>query len=263
MVEQLVGTQSTIESHTDFESWKKEFGVLLQEVLGGQQPKAEEAFANFQATLQSFIKQVHLVQENMKEGKISEDYTSVQGRKSLVELHARLTKVIDELRSLIPCSTSEETERGYTKFHLAAHLLQDGFLEANAQLQEGCDAVKHFETLLKHIANAQTLENFAYFHVQMDRFLDILNDLGLWQVLEKGFAFSPVKEEEEKVVEEDYIIFVDPRTGAVGRIPTTKCVDLGLLTPLTKEEQMESFEEVVTDEERDHRYFLRLLLYEL
>jgi hypothetical protein len=217
-----------INSYRPFKLWKSSFlnrfaGFLTE---AGARP-AQEAYDSFRHSLKYFAKFVKQVQSFVDKGDLTVERTTVKGRNSLNEMNKWLVQVICEETDLIPARTEDEKRRGYTKFHLGAVLVRDGFREY-AQLNDCCEILLQLKAnSLQGVADKQQLEEIDKFDRQMVRFRDLMADLGLHDVMLKCWQLSQP---------EDEFIFVDLKTGTVGAIDVKTCLQ-HLLVHTIKDEQ--------------------------
>ena len=102
----------------------------------------------------------------------------------------------------IPASSQEEKRQGYTKFHLGAALIQQGFPQY-VTLKGMEDALKRIETdVLPNTADRQLLDVFRGYHTQVDRFCDVMADLGMFEIMKKCLQFATAPDVEESSDEE-------------------------------------------------------------
>jgi hypothetical protein len=75
---------------------------------------------------------------------------------------------------------------------------------------------------LNDVANRQQLEDIDNYERQIRRFRDVMDDLGMYEVMLKCREFSGS--------EIDEIVFLDPKTGAVNELPRDVCFSTGVLS---------------------------------
>lgn len=229
-----------VNSHRSLQTWKASFLDRFEEFLGDDgSTHAFNAYEDFREAMKRFVKYVHQVKAYVAKGDISADRTTVKGRRSLNELNKCLVSIIAKERDLIPSHSKAEQRLGYTKFHLGAVLVRDGFQE-HAQLQVCSDTLKHLrDTSLTHIADRQQLEEMENFDKQMIQFQDIMHDLGLSEVMTKCHDYA---------TPEDEFLFVDLKTGLVGAISVAACLDKAVVQKVSDQES-ETFKEAIQDKD--------------
>ena len=108
-------------------------------------------------------------------------------------------------------TSKEEKEKGFTKFHLGAALIRQGFHQYISM--NACqDAVNAFSDKLVNVADKQQLELFDYYKTWVERFCAVMADLGLYNVMMKCLEFAEAPEEEESSDEEDITIEIEVST---------------------------------------------------
>jgi hypothetical protein len=217
MIERL----DDVNSFRSFKMWKSPFLNRFEEFLSQEGSKpAQDAYDAFRKSMANFVKYLKQVQNNVDKGDLTVERTTVKGRNSLNEMNRWLVNMITEERELIPAKREEEKRRGYTKFHLGAVLVRDGFREYE-QMNACCEIIKTLKgTSLKDIADRQHLEEIDNYEKQMKRFRDLMADLGLYDVMMKCWEFGQGGEE---------LIFVDLKTGAIGGVEIKWCIDKKLI----------------------------------
>jgi hypothetical protein len=120
----LLKKLDTIVKYKYFHRWKKSFLNRLLPHIQSSEKKgmqvADKASERFDAILAKTANQAHKV---VGFGKKS----SVKATLALQELGSFLQQTTAALTEWIPASSSEEKKQGYTKFHLGAALIQQGF----------------------------------------------------------------------------------------------------------------------------------------
>ena len=231
-----------VDSHRAFKMWKSSFLNRFEEFLTqeGTAP-AQTAYNEFRKRMAIFVKQVMSVQGFVDKGELSMERTTVKGRNSLNEMNKQLVEVTAEERELIPSKTAQEKKRGYTKFHLGAVLVRDGFKEYQ-RMSTCCEILLRLkETSLQGLADKQQLEEIENYDRAMKRFRDIMADLGLYDVMLKAWEYGEGGEE---------FIFIDLKTGAIGGIPIKTCLEKGFIHTKKDDKGNDiAYREAITDED--------------
>lgn len=220
----LIDSLEDIQNHKQFKKWRRSFLEKFENFLteDGTRP-AQEAYDNFRNRMASFVKNVATVEKLVEKGDISVERTTVKGRSALSELDKYLSEIIVECSELIPSTSSEEKSRGYSKFNLGAVLVRDGFQE-HERLTKCCETLSTLgKSKLADISSPQQIMNFSNFETALQKFQDIMEDLGLFKVMKASFSFSEPSDE---------FIFVDVKTGAIGTIEIKCCIDKGIVTAI-------------------------------
>ena len=173
----------------------------------------------------------------MENGSISKDKVSVKGRNGLNEANRAMTDVVDELLSFIPTSGAEVKQCGYNKWQLGAVLIRDGFQVYEKMVVSGEILVSLKEKVLTGIADKQILEQIDYYVKQVACFCDVMADLGLYEVMLKCREFNG---------DDDILIFIDPKTGAIGELCRKSCKDAGLISITTNAFGKEAIKEAAS-----------------
>mmetsp|Transcript_10984 Transcript_10984/g.31523 ORF Transcript_10984/g.31523 Transcript_10984/m.31523 type:complete len:419 (-) Transcript_10984:29-1285(-) len=239
----LIDELNDVNSVRTFKTWKSSFLNRFEDFLdeAGSQP-AQDAYNAFRVSMKKFSSQVASVEQFVSKGDLGVDRTTVKGRNSLNEMNKMLVNIIEEEQQLIPAKSAQEKKRGYTKFHLGAVLVRDGFLEYHS-MNKCCEVLTHFKDVtLVGVADKQQIEELENYAKSMKRFRDIMADLGLYEVMLKCWEFGMDNEE---------FIFVDLKTGAIGGISIKECIDLGYVHTIKNEKTGSDvgFREAITDDE--------------
>jgi hypothetical protein len=219
----LIEKLDSINSYRTFRRWKSSFLRRFESFLAekGLDP-AEQSYKKFSSNMKTFEQAVIKVQKFCEKGDLSAERTTVKGRNSLNEMNTEVVKIIQEEEELAPSTGSQEKKKGYNKYHLGAVLVQDGFSEYERMVR--CDEILQELKLggLKDVADRQQLEEIDNYTIQLQRFRDVMNDLGLYEVMMKCRQFDGG--------EIDEIIFLDPKTGAIIEMTREDCFKAGILS---------------------------------
>jgi len=201
-----------IHKYKTFQRWKSKFLDRLETFLyeDGMKP-AEATCTRFAALLQKVVKSCTKVQDFIDKGDLSSEKKSVKGALSLNEMCNSLTKLVEELGTLIPSKRQEEKLKGFTKFHLGAVLIRQGFHQY-VSMKAIEDATAQIGQTLGDVADRQQHELFAFYAVHVQRFCDVMADLNLYEVMLKCVEFQEAPEEEESSDEEPVIITIKVET---------------------------------------------------
>ena len=220
-----------VKSGRAFKRWKSSFLAKFESFL--EQSNIDDALTvhkHFSASMGVFVKQVSVLNEFVDKGDLSEEKITVKGRNSLNEMHKLMTDVIGELDDLIPSTGAMEKKRGYTKFHIGAVLIREDFSEYS-RLSSCGDILKHMrEVSLNDIADKQILEEMDNYGAKLQKFCDVMADIGLYQVMLKCIEFA----DEERDVLED-IIFIDVKTGGIGMLSREECLENKILKEFSQD----------------------------
>jgi hypothetical protein len=189
-----------------FQRWKARFLDRLESFLyeAGMGP-ADESCQAFSTLLQKQIRRGQAVQAHVAHGELNAEKKTVKAALALNEMCTLLTNAVQETELLIPANTKEEKQRGYTKFHLGAVLIRQGFHQYQAM--QAIDAnLQQLSRDLEQVADKQQQELFHMYQTQVQRFCDVMADLNLYEVMKKCLQFAQAPEEEESSDEEPIVI---------------------------------------------------------
>lgn len=241
-LKEMIDRLGNVDSFRSFKMWKSSFLNRFETFLAedGTAP-AQTVYTEFRKSMGLFVEQVKAVQGFVEKGDISLDRTTVKGRNSLNEMNKQMVEIIDEEQKLIPAKSAQEKRRGYTKFHLGAVLVRDGFKEHERMSMCSEILLRLKEDSLKGVADKQHLEEIVNYDTALKRFRDIMADLGLYEVMLKCWEYGEQGEE---------FIFVDLKTGAIGAVPIKMCIEKGFIHTVKDEKGTDvAYKEAVTEEE--------------
>ncbi|GKZ01305.1 hypothetical protein MPSEU_001081500 [Mayamaea pseudoterrestris] len=206
-----------VKKYKTFTKWKTKFLDRLETLLYEDgMPFATKATADFTATLQKCVKKLVSVQACMERGDLTEIKKTVKSSLALSEMCNSLETVRVAVQDLIPASSQDEKLRRFTKFHLGAVLIRQGFVQY-VTLKQVEDALTVIGTELANVADRQQLELFAAYATQIQRFCDVLADLALYEIMMKCMEFAEAPEEEESSDEEVVMIPIVVEHSATGQ----------------------------------------------
>jgi predicted AAA+ superfamily ATPase len=117
-----------VKKYKSFQRWKAKFLERFETFLyeAGMKP-AELACNQISAVLNKFVKMANQVQTHISKGELSDSRKTVKAALALNEMCNDLTQVVTKVEDLVPPNSKEEKKRKFTKFHLGAALIRQGF----------------------------------------------------------------------------------------------------------------------------------------
>jgi hypothetical protein len=219
----LIEKLDSVNSYRTFRRWKSSFLSRFESFIAdkGIEP-AEDSYNQFSSNMKTFEQDVIKVQKFCEKGDLSAERTTVKGRNSLNEMNKAVVKIIQEEDELIPSTGAQVKKKGYNKYHLGSVLVRNGFSEYERMVR--CDEILQKLKVggLKDVADRQQLEEIDNYTTQLQRFRDVMNDLGLYEVMMKCRQFDGG--------EIDEIIFLDSKTGAIIEMNREDCFKAGILS---------------------------------
>jgi hypothetical protein len=127
-LQNLLKKLDSVKKYKTFQGWKTKFLDRLEQFLyeEGMAP-AEKACNAFTLLLSNCVKSATKVENHIEKGELGEEKKTVKAALSLNEMCNSLTALVSELEHLIPSNSQDEKKRGFTKFHLGAVLIRQGF----------------------------------------------------------------------------------------------------------------------------------------
>ena len=194
-----------ITKYKTFHRWKKILDCLLPQIVVDNQQSmalADEASDKFEGLTAKTAQQAQNVVD-------CSGGSAVQANLALRELSKVLSQTTDALTDWIPATADHENEAGFTKFHLGAALIQQGFPQYVTMLGVADALTQIEENVLPKSADRQLLAIFNAYRKQVQRFCDIMADLGLYEIMKKCLEFAVAPEVEESSDEEIMEIIVE------------------------------------------------------
>jgi acetolactate synthase small subunit len=188
-VKELLTQLEHVRTARTFKRWKSSFLNKWEEFLEEENIHAADgAYKEFAVQMGQFVKLINTVNEFVDKGELAIDKTVVKARNSLNEMSKFLTIVINAQDSLIPQTNALEKQRGYNKFHMGAVLIRDNFGEYG-RLVTCREILQHMRTVsLEQVADKQILEEMDNFSAKLQKFCDVMADLGLFGMCRSGAA---------------------------------------------------------------------------
>jgi hypothetical protein len=243
---EMMGKLDGIQTKKKFTRWKSSFLSRFDSFIEKDgTAKAQEAYDHFGKTTMTFVKSTQQVQKSVEGGQLGEEKTTVKGRNALNELNKSVTKQVEELLLFIPTTVSEEKKCGYNKFQIGAVLVRDGFSIYGYMLSCRETLVEFVHDKLKNVADRQIIEAVDYYNQKFHNFCDLMADLKIYEICKKCQQFSGDGDEGEGP-----FIFIDVETGAIGKLPRDKVIEMGLITLEADDEDEDVIKEAITDEKQ-------------
>ena len=204
ILRKLLQDLESITNKRDFTRWKASFVERFSNYLSTDgETAANERRNAYQQALGRFVKVVQQLEQHIRNGDLSStERTTVKARKCLAEVHKHLTVVADQTETLIPGTGEQARQMGYTKFHMGAVLIRDGFEEYD-RLSLCADIMDRLRqtTCLGKVADKQLLEEMDNYVDKFGMFCDIMADLGLHQAMLRCHKINELPDEPEPELE--------------------------------------------------------------
>lgn len=192
--------ETTVTSKQEFELWRNSFLNRFIEFLDVESTEnAEQAYWKFSDTMSNFVRVINKLNKHMDDNNISPTHCSVKARQCLQEVSRYINTVNDEVDHLLPGTMNMEKEVGFTKFHIGAVLVRDGFREY-ARMSMCADVIEKMEKALKDVADKLILRNMSSFIYKLTTFCDVMADLGLLSALLKCSEYIDSDDDDEEPI---------------------------------------------------------------
>lgn len=196
----LKDLEISVKSEKEFEKWRNSFLSRFIEFLDAHgTEKAEQSYWKFSDTMSSFVRVINKLNGYIKDGSLTEDKCSVKALQCLQELSRTISLVVDEVDQLIPGTIAMEKQAGFTKFHIGAVLVRDGFREYG-RMSMCADALEQMEKTLKNVADKLVLLNMNSYLWKLNVFCDVMADLGLFNAMLKCREYVRADDDEEALL---------------------------------------------------------------
>lgn len=252
-LKEMLGQLEFIKTGRTFRRWKTSFLTRWEEFLEQENIEhADDAYQKFAKNMSKFVILVDAVNKHVANNDLTAHRTTVKGRNSLNEMNKNLTLIIDQHDALIPQTNQLEKKCGYNKFHMGAILIRDNFKEYG-RLSDCRDTLQHMRTVsLNDVADKQILEEMDNFATILQKFCDVMADLGLFEVMLKCREFDVVEEGPNL----DNLLFIDIKTLSFGELSREDCLFQKVLTPRGVDETGNTlFAEIPTDDAAKDKLF--------
>ena len=201
-----------IKKYKSFNKWKTKFLDRLDTLLyeKGMKP-ADQSCTEFDNLLEKQLKFANKVSTHIEKGELSDERKTVKAALALSEMCKVLTTVVEETQTLVPGTKKEEKMKGFTKFHLGAALVRQGFHQYGSMcaIETFC---KEIREPLHYVADRQQHELFEYYALVFERWIDVIKDMGLYEIMLACQKFRHPPEEEESSSVDPVIVHLTVKT---------------------------------------------------
>lgn len=209
----LMQKLDSIKKYKSFHRWKDNFLSRFEQFLyqKGIKP-AEESARRLQDSLERLVTKTQRVLDYINQGQLSDTKKSVKASLALQEMCNDLEKIRGNMASdVIPSFKSDEQVMGYSKFHLGAVLIRQGF-EQYSVMKAVEEAVTEIDAKLVNVADRQQHDLFGQYNTQVQRFCDVMADLNLYDIMLKCVHFRnpPGDDESEEPESIQLILHLTP-----------------------------------------------------
>lgn len=240
-----------------FRRWKGSFMKRYESFLSETKiHHAITAYEIFSKIMKSFIKKLQQVNSYIEQGQLTVENYTVKARMALSEMTKDLFTMNIALETLIPKTSQSEIKNGYNKFHLSVALLRDNFKEYDTNWKEVLTVLNHMEKVtLNEVADKQILEEMNNYTIKIQKFCEIMNDLGLYEVMLKCIEF-----ENDNGLDLSALIYLDCKTGCIGEIPREDLLAKNVLTIQgVDKDGRDLFNEAVTSQDRSNEKLIKVI----
>lgn len=129
-LKRLLKQSPKLSSTAEFDEWRKSFLRRVDEIIVNDSESIERAaqsYAGVSKELDFFGRKVLTLQQCIKNGSLSSTTKTVRGQKALSEIKDSATQAMFSLVEWMPGVKKEEQKLGYSKWHLGAVLVRNGF----------------------------------------------------------------------------------------------------------------------------------------
>jgi hypothetical protein len=176
-LQKLLKQVTSIDNSRQFLLWRMSFLKRYQEFLDQEgTKKAELVYKRFRKTaLQPLILHLQRLRTHLLKDDITKRRCTVKARHTIGDLQSIVVRVTSQLQRLLPTTGEEQQEMGYSKFHMGALLIRDGFTEY-ARLTLAEEIFRHLQAtpaLVKH-ADVIFWKELDHYCTSLNVFIGIL-----------------------------------------------------------------------------------------
>jgi hypothetical protein len=186
----LSSLDENVQCASDWDIWVEAFLTRWISFLDETGTAAAEAsYQDFGTTLTDLIRVINKLNLLVEQGVFASPETvTVKARQCTSEFSRAFEVVVQDLDDLIPMTIAHETKVHYSKFHLGAVLIRDGFAEYG-RMSLAADACERLALLLNDVVDKSVLLNMKYYTLKLQAFCDVMADLGLLPAMLKCREF--------------------------------------------------------------------------
>lgn len=189
---QFLENADEIASIEHFKYWKDEFLATFRQYLDPMgTATARESDEELYLELERLAKLCVNTKTLIKEGKITPDFSSVKGQKTINEMISCMGTCETSIDKYFPKTKEEEAICGYSKFELAAVSVRDGFRvyglmvltrdTIRALISKGGGPKPNLDKVLK----PNQMSIIQYYFRSLESFTQTMADLGMFKLMQK------------------------------------------------------------------------------
>jgi hypothetical protein len=183
----LLRDVDSVETVDDFNAWRKSFLEIYTKYLDTKgSKKAAATYTKFSKSSIGLRMVVKQLQDLIDKGDLSTDRISVRAKMTISELKAKTSQLVQEIEKLLPSTEQEIQAFGFSKWHMGAVLVRDGFKEYAVMMHSRAQLKQLRVYVLDDVADRQILDEIDYFGKKFDIFCGVMADLGLMNACEKA-----------------------------------------------------------------------------
>jgi len=169
-LKQLLKELDSVTSSRSFEKWRTSFLSRFVDFLDKKGTvAAETAYWGFADTMSALVNVINKLDDLIDKGMITPERCSVKARKSLQEFSRLLAVAIEQIENLLPGTLAKEQLVGFTKFHMGAVLVRDGFREYGRMSMTG-DAIEKMQGVLESAVDTQIIREMHRYCLKLNVF---------------------------------------------------------------------------------------------
>jgi hypothetical protein len=201
---EFLANADEIESVEHFKYWKDEFLETFRKYLDPEgTASARESDEELYSELERLGKICMKVKEQVREGRITPDSTSVKGQRSISEMISSMATAEGFIKAYWPKTQEEEVICGYSKFELAAVLVRDGFRVYGLMVATRDYVQALSEGPLRDILKPNQKSIIHFYFRSIDSFVDTMADLGMYTLMQKCVEIFKVRPRKKKTKKYD------------------------------------------------------------
>lgn len=201
---EFLANSNEIGSVEHFKYWKDEFLETFRKYLDPEgTASARESDEELYSELERLGKICLNVKEQVKEGRIAPEATSVKGQRAISEMISSIATAEGFITAYWPKTQEDEGICGYSKFELAAVLVRDGFRVYGLMVATRDYVQALSEGALKDVLRSNQRSIIHFYFRAIDSFVDTMADLGMYNLMQKCVEIFKVRPRKKKTKKYD------------------------------------------------------------
>ena len=190
----------SLHSIESYQGWKSSFlDGYMKHVDSNGVLNAKDNDARILKELRKLAKVVSQIHKLVEDGTLEKDKSpGVKGQQLLNELYKEMAELEKSLKDYLPTSGQQEETIGYDKFELGAVLVENDFKIYELMVTTRDLILKLHDKVLQHICTKNNHSIMNFYMRQIQSFVDVMADLGLFFAMEKVLELRNIRPRNKK-----------------------------------------------------------------